>query len=146
MNGQTGTIFQQGAIQPAKIADCIARYGADTQLGAYSCFIGQVRADIIDGKTVNAIEYTAYEEMALKQIHSIAGEITTEHQLNGVEILHSIGVVYAGEICLFVLTAARHRSTAIMACGDFVERIKTELPIWGRELLEGEAFQWKINH
>ena len=33
-------------------------------IGAHSIFLGQIRADEIDGKTVSAIDYSAYEEMA----------------------------------------------------------------------------------
>jgi len=59
---------------------------------------------------------------------------------------HSLGEVKTGEICLFVFASSPHRKAAIDACEEAVERIKKELPIWGREILEDESHQWKQNH
>ena len=64
-------IFVQGAIDPAFIGESIAKHQTKTDIGGHSIFLGQVRADAIDGKTVAAIEYTTYEEMALEQMSKI---------------------------------------------------------------------------
>jgi molybdopterin synthase catalytic subunit len=60
-------------------------------------------------------------------------------------IYHSLGLVKAGEICLFVFTSSKHRKAAIEACNELVERIKAELPIWGKEIFEDNSSQWKEN-
>jgi molybdopterin synthase catalytic subunit len=60
-------------------------------------------------------------------------------------IYHSLGVVKAGEICLFVFTSSAHRKEAIDACEEVVNRIKAELPVWGKEIFENETHQWKQN-
>jgi molybdopterin synthase catalytic subunit len=31
------------------------------------------------------------------------------------------------------------------ACAECVERLKAELPIWGREIFSDESYQWKVN-
>jgi molybdopterin synthase catalytic subunit len=54
-----------------------------------------------------------------------------------------LGKVEAGEISLFVFTSSAHRKAAIDACNETVERIKAELPVWGKELFEDETYQWK---
>ena len=54
-------------------------------------------------------------------------------------------MVKAGEISLFVFTSSKHRKVAIAACEETVERIKAELPVWGKEYFEDESFQWKVN-
>lgn len=138
-------IFQQGAIAPAFISDSIAAHSSKTNIGGHSIFLGQVRADEIDGKKVTAIEYTAYETMALEQMHEIREDIITKYQLTCMHTYHSLGVVKTGEICLFVFTSAPHRKAAIDACEETVERIKSTLPIWGKELLEDQSYQWKEN-
>ena len=56
-----------------------------------------------------------------------------------------LGKVAAGEISLFVFTSSAHRKAAIDACKETVERIKAELPVWGKELFEDETYQWKEN-
>ena len=138
-------IFQQGPIDPQFIADSIAKHAVKTGIGGHSIFLGQVRADEIDGKKVEAIEYTAYEEMALKQMHEIREEIFSKYPLSCMHVHHSLGTVKAGEICLFVFTSATHRKEAIDACEEMVERIKAELPIWGKEIFADKGYQWKEN-
>ena len=138
-------IFREGPIDPAFIGDSIAKHASNTKIGGHSIFLGQVRADTIDGKSVQAIEYTAYEEMALQKMFEIREAIFAKYPLTCMHVYHSLGKVPTGEICLFVFTSSAHRKPAIDACTECVERIKAELPIWGKELLEGEAYQWKVN-
>lgn len=138
-------IFTQGAITPTFIADSIQKHQTKTNIGAHSIFLGQVRKDEIDGKHVAAIEYTAYEEMALDKMHQIREEIFATYPLTCMHVHHSLGLVQAGEICLFVFASSAHRQAATEACEKIVERLKAELPIWGKELFEDDSFQWKIN-
>jgi molybdopterin synthase catalytic subunit len=138
-------IFVEGAITSGFIADSIQKHSTKTNIGAHSIFLGQVRNDFIDGKTVAAIEYTAYEEMALEQMHKIREAIFEKYDLTCMDVYHSLGMVAAGEISLFVFTSSIHRKAAIDACEEAVERIKKELPVWGRELFDDSTFQWKKN-
>ncbi|BAV07038.1 molybdopterin synthase catalytic subunit [Filimonas lacunae] len=145
MMSLTTTIFREGAITPDTIATCLQQYATDQSIGGYSCFIGQVRADIVNGNTVTAIEYTTYREMAETAVRDIATQIQQQYALTAVEVLHSLGTVAAGGICLLVLTAAPHRKAAMQACDLLVERIKAEVPIWGKEILNENDYQWKVN-
>jgi molybdopterin synthase catalytic subunit len=138
-------IFQEGPIAAQFITESIAKHATKTNIGGHNIFLGQVRADEIEGKKVEAIEYTSYEEMALEKMHEIREAIFAKYPLTCMHIHHSLGVVKAGEICLFVFTSSAHRKAAIEACTECVERIKAELPIWGKELFEGEGYQWKEN-
>ena len=138
-------IFVQGAISALFIADSIQKHSNNKTIGAHSIFLGQVRADAVDDMPVTAIEYTAFEEMVLPIMHSIREAIFAKYDLTCMHIYHSLGKVDSGEICLFVFTSSVHRAMAIDACEEMVERIKKELPIWGKELFEDEAYQWKKN-
>lgn len=140
---QLKNIFVTGNITPEFIGNSIAKHSAKTGIGAHNIFLGQVRKDIINGKTVAAIEYTTYEEMALEKMHEIREIIFTNYQLTCMHIYHSLGKVAAGEISLFVFTSSQHRKAAITACEEVVERIKKELPVWGKEIFEDETYQWK---
>ncbi|MEO7768067.1 MAG: molybdenum cofactor biosynthesis protein MoaE, partial [Ferruginibacter sp.] len=53
-------IFVEGAIGTPFIGESIGHHSTKTNIGAHSIFLGQVRADTIEGKTVTAIEYTTY--------------------------------------------------------------------------------------
>ena len=138
-------IFIDGPITAVFIAESIQKHSTKTNIGAHSIFLGQVRNDFIEGKTVAAIEYTAYEEMVLEQMHKIREAIFEKYDLTCMHVYHSLGIVAAGEISLFVFTSSQHRKPAIDACEEVVERIKKELPVWGREIFDDSTFQWKKN-
>jgi len=114
--------------------------------GGHSLFIGQVRADIVNNKSVTAIEYSAYESMVNDEAESIIAQIRTEFSdVKTVEILHSTGIVKAGEVSLAVMVSAGHRQQAIQACSKTVELIKERLPVWKKELLEDNSHIWREN-
>lgn len=138
-------VFVDGAISPEKIATSIAHHQVKTNIGAHDIFLGQVRADDIDGKIVQAIDYSAYEEMANKVFHEIRESAFTKFDLTCMHIYHSKGVVKAGEICLFVFTSSAHRKEAMDACRYLVEEIKEKAPVFGKEVFDDETHQWKVN-
>jgi molybdopterin synthase catalytic subunit len=145
MSKPVKNIFIEGPISPVFIADSIAKHATKKDIGAHSIFLGQVRADEIDGNTVAAIDYTAYQDMALQKMHEIREALFTKYNLTCMHVHHSLGEIKAGEICLFVFTSSKHRKMAIDACNELVERIKADLPVWGKEIFENETHQWKVN-
>jgi molybdopterin synthase catalytic subunit len=145
MSKPVKNIFTNGAVSPAFIADSIAKHAAKKDIGAHSIFLGQVRADETEGNTVAGIEYTAYEDMALQKMHEIREQLFEKYELTCMHVHHSLGKVKAGEICLFVFTSSKHRKIAINVCNELVERIKADLPVWGKEIFENETHQWKVN-
>lgn len=138
-------IFIKGAITPSFVAESIAKHTVKKNIGGHSIFLGQIREDEIEEKKVQAIEFTAYEEMALEKTHEIREEIITKYQLTCAHIYHSLGKINTGEICFFVFTSAPHRKEAILACDEMVDRIKKEIPLWGKEILEDNSHVWKEN-
>lgn len=138
-------IFTEGPIPAQKIADDLQKHTAKTDIGAHSIFLGQVRADKKEEETVQAIEYTAYQEMALQKMHGIREALFAKYDLTCMHVHHSLGIVPVGGICLFVFVSAPHRKAAIDACEELVEAIKFELPIWGKEILDSQNTVWKEN-
>ncbi|MGB5172814.1 molybdenum cofactor biosynthesis protein MoaE [Eudoraea sp.] len=138
-------VFVQGAITPEFIANSIAKHQSKTQIGAHDIFLGQVRADKIDGKTVMGIEYSAYEDMANLKFHEIREATFEQYDLSCMHIYHSLGVVKTGEICLFVFVSSPHRKEVFEALHYLVEEIKKSVPVFGKELFEGDGYQWKVN-
>jgi len=138
-------IFIEGAISPGKISDSIAHHQSKTNIGAHSIFLGQVRADEVDGKMVTAIDYSAYEEMAEKELQKIREEAFSKFNLICAHIYHSIGTVRTGELCFFVFTSSAHRKVAREGCQFLVDEIKENVPIFGKEIFEDETHQWKVN-
>jgi len=146
MKKEITNIFIQGAISPQLISDSIAKHSVKKNIGAHSIFLGQIREDVIDNRVVKAIEYTAYEEMALERMRDIREDIFSRYELTCMHVYHSLGTIHAGEICLFVFTSSKHRKMAMDACDELVERIKSELQVWGKEIFNDETHQWKVNN
>lgn len=138
-------IFNQGAIRASFIAESIQKHSTKTSIGGHSIFLGQVRADQSENGIVKAIDFTAFEDMALARMHLIREDIFAKYPLTCMHVHHSLGEVAAGEICLFVFTSSAHRKAAMDACEETVERLKAELPVWGREIMEDDTHQWKVN-
>lgn len=139
------TVFKEGAISSEFIGESIAKHQSKTTIGAHNIFLGQVRADEIDGKTVSAIEYTAYEEMANAKFHDIREATFEKFDLTCMHIYHSLGRVNVGEICLFVFVSSPQRKVVFKALEYVVEAIKADVPVFGKELFEDESHQWKVN-
>jgi molybdopterin synthase catalytic subunit len=138
-------IFSQGPIAATFIAESIQKHSSQTAIGGHSIFLGQVRADETEQGKVKAINYTAFEEMALEKMHQIREDIFAKYPISCMHVHHSLGEVQAGEICLFVFSSSAHRKAAIDSCNEIVERIKAELPIWGKEMMDNNSHQWKVN-
>ncbi|MBK8349236.1 MAG: molybdenum cofactor biosynthesis protein MoaE [Saprospiraceae bacterium] len=138
-------IFVEGPVSSDFIAKSISNHSSKYEIGAHSIFLGQIRKDLVDGKAVRAIDYTAYEEMANEKCYLIRESAFEKYKLTCMHIYHSLGRVEAGEISLFVFTSAAHRKEAMEACTYIVDRIKGELPVWGKELLDDESYVWKEN-
>ncbi|MEO8116052.1 MAG: molybdenum cofactor biosynthesis protein MoaE [Bacteroidota bacterium] len=138
-------IFIDGPINAGFIAYSVAKHSTKMNIGAHSIFLGQVRNDKINEQEVAAIEYTTYREMAEEKFYEIREDAFKKYSIICLHIYHSLGMVKAGEINLFVFVSSIHRKDAIDACEEIVERIKKEVPVWGKEIFGNENFQWKIN-
>jgi len=138
-------VFIEGPISPGFIAEAITKHRTKMNIGAHSIFLGQVRKDEIGKQEVAAIEYSTYQEMAEEKFHEIREDAFKKYSIICLHIYHSLGLVKSGEINLFVFVSSKHRKDAIDACEEIVERIKKEVPVWGKELFGNENFQWKIN-
>jgi molybdopterin synthase catalytic subunit len=138
-------VFKEGPISSEFIGTSIAKHQSKTGIGAHNIFLGQVRADEIDGKQIAAIEYTAYEEMANKKFHEIREATFEKFNLTCMHIYHSLGTVKTGEICLFVFVSSLRRKEVFKAIEYVVEATKAEAPVFGKELFEDATHQWKVN-
>jgi len=138
-------IFQEGTITPEFVADSIAKHQSKTGIGAHDIFMGQVRADVVEGKEVKAIEFTAYEDMANQKAHELKEAAIEKFGLSCMHIHHSLGIVPTGGICIFVFVSAPHRKSVFEALQWVVNSLKADVPIFGKELFEGDAYQWKVN-
>jgi molybdopterin synthase catalytic subunit len=125
----------EGPIAPLLVSELMTLGDDDTRAGAVSVFIGKVRDDETEKGRVRAIEYSAYTEMAEKEAEAIIKTVKSAFSdVRTVIIVHSTGVVKAGEASLFILVTAGHRDHATRACMHTLEMVKEKLPVWKKEL------------
>ena len=147
-------IFVDGPIEPGFITTSIAKHATRTDIGAHEIFLGQVRADTFDrgtggefsAPTVSAIEYTAYRDMALERMTIIREEAFAKWpSMTCLHVHHSLGTIGTGQLCFMVFASAPHRMAAREAVAWVVDRIKAQLPIFGKEILSDTTHLWKTN-
>ena len=136
------SFFIQGPIKPKFIAEQIAMHNTKHNIGAHSIFLGQVRADEIDNKKVAGIEYSAYEDMAEKEIAKVRENAFTKWPLSCLHIYNRKGNVKTGEISLFIFASAGHRTECLEAVQQIVEDVKHNVPIWKKEIMEDGSVRW----
>ncbi|MFM7221273.1 MAG: molybdenum cofactor biosynthesis protein MoaE [Nodosilinea sp.] len=101
--------------------------------GAVVIMSGMVRNQTA-GQVVVALEYQAYEPMALQVFGQIAREIGQRWPGVGrVVIHHRIGKLQVGEISVLVAVGCPHRSEAFSACQFAIDNLKHRAPIWKKE-------------
>ena len=88
-------------------------------------------------REVAALEYEAYVEMARERIAVILHDAVGAHSLCAAAAEHRVGSVPLGEPSVIVAASAAHREEAFAGAREIIDRIKSEAPIWKREVDEG---------
>jgi len=109
---------------------------ADENAGAIATFIGTTRRES-RGRSVQYLEYEAYEGMAEKVMEELAADLETKHELSAVAIHHRTGRVEIGEMSVVIAVSAPHRHAALAACAEAIDRLKETVPLWKKEVYEG---------
>ena len=109
--------------------------GAD---GAVCVFDGIVR-DNTRGRKTLYLDYEAYREMALKQMHELADEAVAKFGVREVALVHRLGRLYVGETSVLIVVASAHRGAAFDACRWLIDTLKKTVPIWKKEQFEDGA-------
>ncbi|MFT7588531.1 MAG: molybdopterin synthase catalytic subunit [Limisphaerales bacterium] len=137
----SGSHLILGPIDPV-VSVVFLKNADEDNAGAIASFAGIIRADKIEEKAVAKIEYSAYEAMAEKILSQIEARILKTYQLSAIQILHSTGVVCAGEMSMWIGVRAKHRAAAFDALRDAVETIKAEAPVWKKEIFADQTSRW----
>ena len=105
------------------------------QFGAAIVFDGVVRADE-GGRTIRALAYEVYEPMASNMLTELGHEMLAKHGLVAIMVEHSRGEVPVGQRSFRLTVHALHRAEALAAVGEFIDRMKRDVPIWKTALDE----------
>lgn len=116
---------QAGPIDVAAVADSVR----DVRAGAVVLFLGTVRAD----PGVRALEYEAYEGMAVKGMETLASAAKDRFGVTEMAVVHRTGRLPLGEASVAIACSAPHRQEAFRACEWAMEELKRIVPIWKTE-------------
>jgi molybdopterin synthase catalytic subunit/molybdopterin converting factor small subunit len=117
----------------------VARVVADAEreeAGAIASFVGTVRRSS-RGRSVQYLEYEAFEEMAEAMLVRLGASLTEKHGLSAVAIHHRIGRVEIGEPSVVIAVSAPHRASALDACREAIDTLKETIPLWKKEVYVG---------
>ncbi|MEP7066948.1 MAG: molybdenum cofactor biosynthesis protein MoaE [Gemmatimonadota bacterium] len=113
----------------------------NTANGATLVFLGHVR-ELNDGRAVSGIEYSAYGEMAERELAAIASECASTFGITDLAIEHRLGALALGDASIAIVVAAPHRGTAYDASRFVIEEVKRRVPIWKREGYVDGSSEW----
>ena len=119
-------------------------YVSDSSVGGIDIFIGTVRSSTKD-KKVLALEFEAYEKMAILELEQIIKSAHHRWPINKTAVLHALGRKEVGDLAVVIAVSAAHRDAAFQACRYIIETLKRTVPIWKKEIFEdGEV--WVAAH
>jgi molybdopterin synthase catalytic subunit len=104
--------------------------------GAIATFVGTTRVES-RGRTVEHLEYEAYEGMAENVMAELAASLKQRYDLCEVAIHHRTGRVEIGDASVVIAVSAPHRQDALAACKDAIDTLKEHVPLWKKEVYEG---------
>ena len=124
------------AIDVAKVLGSVQSPSA----GGIDLFIGTTR-NYSNGRSVLALEYEAYQPMALGIMKTIAGDARTKWAIEQISMVHRIGRVEIGDASVVIAVSAVHRGEAFAACRYAIDTLKRDVPIWKKEFFaDGEVW------
>ncbi|XP_056147007.1 molybdopterin synthase catalytic subunit [Lampris incognitus] len=123
----------------------IIQFVSSASCGATAVFLGTTR-DNFEGRKVIGLEYEAYEPMAQSQLATICRDIRARWPIVlHICIHHRLGWVAVGEASVAIAISSPHRADALEAVEYCINTLKAIVPIWKKEVYEGEEPRWKEN-
>jgi molybdopterin synthase catalytic subunit len=129
--------------------DAVALSPADPASGAVVTFQGTVRAESkregeapAEPLRLVALEYEAYDDMAIAQMRAIRARAIDKFGVTGVVVTHRLGRIPLGEASIAVVVTSAHRAEAFDACRWIVDAVKTDVPIWKKNVWTDGTSQW----
>ena len=108
--------------------------------GAVITFLGTARRSS-KGREVIHLEYDAYPEMAESKIKEIIAELIDKYKIKDAAFIHRIGKVELGDTIVIIAISAPHSKEAFEASRYAVQRLKSVVPIWKKEVwADGEEW------
>lgn len=112
--------------------------------GAVSTFVGITR-DTFQGKKVSQLSYEGYVPMAEKELKKLCDEATEKFSVEKIAAVHILGDCPVGMASVILACSSPHRRDSLQCCEFLIDELKARVPIWKKEVYEGDASVWKEN-
>lgn len=112
------------------------------EAGAVATFVGTVRAETPGEKELTALDYTAYDDMAIEQLKAIRRKAGEKFAILDAAIVHRLGRVPLGDASIAVVVVAAHREGAFDALRYIVDTVKSDAPIWKKDHWSDGSESW----
>ena len=110
-------------------------------VGAQVALTGWVR-NHNEGRTVEALEYEAFNGLAVKEGEKILQEAMERFDVESVLCVHRVGKLQIGDVAVLVACSSAHRQAAFVACQYVIDEVKKRVPIWKKEIYEDGESEW----
>ncbi len=109
--------------------------------GGIAIFVGVVR-DHDDDRAVVELEYAAHPG-AIDALGVVADRVVAAHPaVVALAAVHRVGVLAVGDLAVVVAVSCPHRGEAFAAARDLIDTLKTQVPIWKRQVYADGAIEW----
>lgn len=124
-------------------ADRAVEFVQDVSAGGVAVFLGTTRAGTNSaGRSLMALDYEAYGEMAGKQLTELAGRAREKWPVIKLVLLHRTGRVGLAEPSVVIAVSTPHRGEAFEACRWLIDTLKAEVTIWKKEVWADGSGTW----
>lgn len=112
--------------------------------GAISTFSGTTRNNF-NGKVVTSLSYEGYVPMAIKELTNLCHEAKEKFGVEKIAAVHLLGDCPVGDVSVILGSCGAHRRETIRCTEYLIDELKARVPIWKKEIYEGDESVWKEN-
>ena len=140
-NEADSVVLTSAQLDPARAIALVM----DPQAGGIDVFLGTTRAETDTsprGRELAALEYAAYEEMALAEMRKLVEQARARWEIRRCVVHHRLGSCAVGEISVVIAVSCAHRAEAFEACRFLIDQLKTTVPIWKKDVYRDRGGRW----
>lgn len=117
---------------------------SDPACGAIATFIGTTR-DNFAGKKVTMLSYEGYVPMAEKELRKLCDDAVQKYTVKKIAAVHILGDCPVEKASVILVCSSPHRRDSLHCIEFLIDELKARVPIWKREVYEGDDSVWKEN-
>nr|MBC8517711.1 molybdenum cofactor biosynthesis protein MoaE [Euryarchaeota archaeon] len=109
--------------------------------GSIVSFLGITRG-VDDGVEIKRLEFDAWEEKLPQVLSNLGHEALSKFGVSSVSMAHRTGSVGPSEPIVAIHVASPHRAEGFEACSWLIDELKSQAPLWKKEV-RADGTIWK---